>query len=296
MARAAASGPPVEPLTKRAKRPSRTSRAPRQLQDRLHDGRQRAQRLGGRAEPAQVDVDVAQRRMDARQREVLGGRRADGARLLAAGELERAPVAAGALVHEAPAVPGEAGGEHHAGGARARPAAHRRGARARVEVADLHARGVRAGVAQRERAGEVAGHPVVAEGRQQPAAGGLRARAEALEHGADEAPLARRVQVVRAGGDRGLHGRLAPALERADGRDEHVAALHERAHGVGPGDVGDRPLQAAELLGQGADAPLVPGGQHGPRSTIDEGPGGEIARVAGGAEDDDAFCHSVSDP
>ena len=101
---------------------------------------------------------------------------------------------------------------------------------------------------------------------------------------------------MRAGGDRGLHGRLAPALERADGRDEHVAALHERAHGVGPGDVGDRPFQAAELLGQGADAPLVPGGQHWPRSTIDEGPGGEIARIAGGAEDDDAFCHSVADP
>ena len=221
---------------------------------------------------------------------------ADRARLLAAGRARTRARGGRALVDEAPAVPGEAGREHHAGRARARAAAHRRGARARVEVADLHARGVRARVAQRERAGEVAGHPVVAEGRHQPAPGGLRARAEALEHGADEAALAGRVEVVRARGDRGLHGRLAPALERADGRDEHVAALHERAHGVGPGDVGHRPLQAAELLGQRADARLVAGGQHGPRATIDEGPGGEIARVAGGAEDDDALCHSAADP
>ena len=99
---------------------------------------------------------------------------------------------------------------------------------------------------------------------------------------------------MRAGGDRGLHGRLAPARERADGRDQHVAALHERAHRVGPLDVGDRPLQAAELLGQRAHARLVARGQHGPRSTIDQGAGGEVAGVAGGAEDDDALCHSAA--
>ena len=63
-------------------------------------------------------------------------------------------------------------------------------------------------------------------------------------------------------GDRGLDGRLAPARERADGRDQHVAALHERAHRVGPVDVGDGPLQAAEFLGQRADAPLVARREH----------------------------------
>ena len=166
------------------------------------------------------------------------------------------------------AKPGES---MHVGRARARATAGRVRARARVEVADLHARRRLARVAQGERAREVAGHPVVAEGRHQPTAGGLRARPEALEDLADEAALAGRVEVVRARRDRRLHGGLAPARERPDGRDQHVAALHERAHRVGPLDVGERPLEARRARrparGRGPRcAPRAPGAHHGRRA------------------------------
>jgi len=61
----------------------------------------------------------------------------------------------------------------------------------------------------------------------------------AFEDVADEPGLAGRVEVGGAAGDRGLHGRLTPAHERADGRDEHVAAPHQFAHRLGPFDVRD---------------------------------------------------------
>ena len=60
----------------------------------------------------------------------------------------------------------------------------------------------------------------------------------------------------------------------------------------GPPDVGDRPLQAAELVGQRAHAravcaPRAPGARRRPTSSRAV----ELAGVAGGAEDHDALCH-----
>jgi hypothetical protein len=72
----------------------------------------------------------------------------------------------------------------------------------------------------------------------------------AFEDLTDETGLARRVEVGGAAGDRGLNRRLAPAHERPDRRDEHVAASHQRAHRRGPLDVGHHGLQAAQLVGQ----------------------------------------------
>jgi hypothetical protein len=110
----------------------------------------------------------------------------------------------------------------------------------------------------------------------------------ALEDLADEPPLTGRVQVVRARGDRRPDRGLAVALERPDGRDQHVTARHQGAHRLGPPDVGHRRVQSAEPRGQRLEALPIAGRQHRPHAALHHGVRGELAHVAGGTEQDDA--------
>ena len=89
-------------------------------------GRDRAHRLGRGAEPAQVDVDVAQGRGARAAARSARSRPLTAARPLARRRARTRARGAPRARHEPPAAPGEAGREHHAGGARARAAAHRR--------------------------------------------------------------------------------------------------------------------------------------------------------------------------
>ncbi len=123
-------------------------------------------------------------------------------------------------------------------------------------------RRVLARVAQGQRAREVAGDVVVAHRGQQADARRLGARPGVLEDVADERALTGRVQVVGAGADRRLERGIAPAHERPDRRDEHVALIDERAHGCGVRDVGHARLEAAELGGERLQAGRVARGEH----------------------------------
>ena len=131
--------------------------------------RHRLQRPRRRAEPAQPDADVAQAGVHARQRELLG--RADrdrGARRRSERTCARRALASRAGRRETRRPARRA----------SRPptrACRRWTARAVAadEVADVDAHRALAGLAQRERAREVAGHVVVAERRQQADAGRL---------------------------------------------------------------------------------------------------------------------------
>jgi hypothetical protein len=113
----------------------------------------------------------------------------------------------------------------------------------------------------------------------------------ALEHRPDERPLARRVEVVRARGDRGRDRGLAEPHERADGRHEDVAATHEVAERLGPRHVGDPRLQAAQRRGEPFEPVGTAGGEDRAQAAVDERAGGQLARVAGGPEQHDAPAH-----
>src|SRR5437764_589778 len=159
----------------------------------------------------------------------------------------RNPLAA-ALGSNRTVAPGERRLEHHARHRRGGPTARPRGRVADDEVADRDAGGLAPGVAEGQCAGQVARHPVVAEGGDHPTARGLGPWSVLLEDAADERRLAGRVEVVGAGGDGGLGGGVAPAGERTDGRDEHIALLDERANRVRPRHVCDGDLEAARTI------------------------------------------------
>ena len=188
-------------------------------------------------------------------------------------EVEAAQPPGRRLGDELPAAEGVARREHQPEHRRPRAAA--RGAGPGVaadEVADVDARRPLARLAQRERAGEVARDPVVAERGDEPAAGRLGGRPVALEDRADERALAGRVEVVRARGDRGLDGGGAQAHERPDGRDQHVPALDEagaasRGRRRRRPRVSSPPSSAASASQARARcAPRAPGGRRGRRA------------------------------
>src|SRR5205085_6773896 len=132
----------------------------------------------------------------------------------AAAEVEAADVARRRLADHPAAAPGVRAREHPARHRRARAAAGGAGAGLpRREVADVDARRARAGLDEGERAGEVARHPVVAEGGHEGAAGGLRRGTVALADAAAEAALPPRVAGVRARAHAGAHRRLAHPRE-----------------------------------------------------------------------------------
>ena len=212
---ASSEGPPVEPL---AKRPSSDSIArlaggtfviaPSANEPDLHRPRHRA-------EPAEVGLDVGQRRWSRGKREVLGGADRDRPACSCRATLERAD-AAPARLGDDPAVPvGEPGLEHRA--RRATPSC-RRSSRAEApalpppvdEVADLDRRAASPASLSASAPARLPGHPVVAERGQQGSARLLPARAPLLEDAADERRLAGRVEVGHAGVDGRLDRRGAP--------------------------------------------------------------------------------------
>ena len=95
------------------------------------------------------------------------------------------------------------------------------------EVADPHPGRGGPGGRQRESPRQVARHVVVAERGQQHRAGPFRARAEFLEHLADERRFTGGIQVHRARIHRRGHGGPADLHERSRGRDQHVAGIEQ---------------------------------------------------------------------
>jgi hypothetical protein len=88
--------------------------------------------------------------------------------------------------------------------------------------------------------------------------------------------------------DGGAQRGLAPLGEGADGGDEDVVPLDEVQDRLRPLDVGDRVVEAAELLGQGAQPGRGTAGEDGSVAAGEERAGGEVTGVAGGPEEDDA--------
>ena len=224
------------------------------------------------------------------QRERLGRADAHGGRAPAAAQLEGRQVRRPALGDDLAAAPAEGRLERHGGRAGPRAAA---GGDAVGEVADLDRRGGAARLAQRERAGDVAGHVVEAHRRQQPHAGPLRARAVALEDVAQERRLAGRVDVVGPRGERGLDGGLAEAHEGPDRADEHVALADERADRGRVPDVGHARLEAAEVGRERLQALARPRGEDRARAALHEGAGGQLPGVARRAEEHDLRSHGA---
>ena len=181
--------------------------------------------------------------------------------------------------------------EHRARGGGARAPARPAPRVAREEVADRHARGLVAGLPQRERARQVARHPVVPERRDHAAARGLGARAVLLEHPPDERRLAGRVEVVRAREHRGLGRGFAVAGERADGREEHIASLHERLHGVRARHVGHRDLEPPEFVAHRPQPLDVARREHRAQAALHHRLRRQAACVSRRAEEDDPPGH-----
>jgi deazaflavin-dependent oxidoreductase (nitroreductase family) len=100
------------------------------------------------------------------------------------------------------------------------------------EVADLYPRCSGPGGLERERPGQVSRHVVVAERGQQYRTGSFGARAEFLEHLADERRFTAGIQVDRARIHRHSHHGPADLHERSRSRHEHV---------TGPDEVPQRP-------------------------------------------------------
>ncbi len=250
-ARAAASGPPEEPLaTRRTSGPERPGARRAQRRDRGAEpagdpGRARGDGEGGRQrpEPSEPDPHRPQRGGQPREHELLARRHGHGRSLPAAG-VEPEDLVPRPLLDQPAVAQRVAAFAHHAQGGGARAAAGRAGARCPGhEVADVDAHRQPAagrGPAQREGTRQVAGDVVVPEGRQERRPGRRRARPGLLDHRPDERALAGRVDVVGAGVDGGVQRRPAPAGERADGGEKHVATPDEGGHGRRVGDVGDR--------------------------------------------------------
>jgi hypothetical protein len=140
-------------------------------------------------------------------------------------------------------VKGERWREHDAGRARAGSAAHRE--RTLDEVADLHAHGqgsVLASLLDRECAGEVAGHVVVAEGGEEVSAPHESLAVVVGEHPLDERRLARRIDVGGTCADCSADGRVAEGGEWPDSGDEHIGRVgDEGVDGCGRIDIGRLP-------------------------------------------------------
>ena len=186
----------------------------------------------------------------------------------------------------------EPGLQHRAGGRRHRAAAHPAHPAAGDEVADLDLPDRLAGLGERQGSGEVAGHPVVAERGQQRGAGALGAGAPLVEDAADERRLAGRVDVGRTGLDRRFDRGRAPAPERADGADHHVAGLEQGADARRVADVRRGDVEVtAELRREAFERRPATAGQQRLRPRCDERRGGQPPGVAGGSEEDDSTWH-----
>ena len=185
---------------------------------------------------------------------------------------------------------GERRVQRDAGERRAGAAAERRRAAAERVVADVDAHGLLAAVLQRQRARRACR----GRSRSPSPAGASRRRAAAggpwlVEHAPDERRLAGRVDVDRAARrSAASQRRLAPARERADRADEHVAAPDERRDRLGPRDVGDGDVEPAERARRAPRAARRerPASTR-PRALLHQPLGGEPPRVPRGAEDDD---------
>ena len=232
----------------------------------------RLQRPGERAEPAEVDVDLAQPRD-----------RRPGSAKCSAPPTEIASRALARDRERAHALGRAHGRDRARRGTRNRrasvtptsdsrvPADSDAAVRAERVVADVDAHRVGARVLERERARQRAGREVVAHRGQQRRAG---ARAPAAPNSSNTrrmnggSPVESRY--VAAGGDRRAHRRLAPLDERADRGDQHVAGLDE---------VEDRVLRASRRRARSPVRPATPPaptaarrapGQHRPRALGDQ--------------------------
>ena len=148
-----------------------------------------------RAEPAEVRVHLAQARREPRQGEVLRAPDRDAGSSFEPTLKLRTRFAPRSVFTR----PRGSRRRERRWRRRARLACRRSaGAAAGDEVAHVHARRELARAVEREPAGQVAGHPVVAHRGEHPDAGLLGGGPVALEHLADERRLARRVDVVRS--------------------------------------------------------------------------------------------------
>ena len=159
-----------------------------------------------------------------------------------------------------------------------------------VEVPRVHPHCALAGLAQRQRTGEISEHALPPECRQQADAGLNGARAVVVEDAAVEGRFAVAVQVVRALADRRLHRGVAPSHERPDCREQHVAAVDQdferrRVRRVRRNDVEVSAESAGDLVQPGPGAPC----QHRPPPPLHQCFSGQAAGEACCTEHDDPW-------
>ncbi|MCK9875171.1 hypothetical protein MXD59_05140 [Frankia sp. Ag45/Mut15] len=181
---------------------------------------------------------------------------------------------------------------------RAGPRASAAARPAQRQVSDLDPYRFRSGLGQRQRQRrrEVTGYPVETEGGEQSGTVSPRRRAVLFECPTDEIRFAGRVEIMRPGVHRRLDRRNTPTQKRADRRDEHIAAFHQRPNGLRPRDVGDLGRQTTQFPGETFKTLTRPGGQHGPMPPTHKCSGHQLTGVAGRAEDDCPPGHQPDRP